>query len=478
MTGALRTVLHSVGRSIGAPLLLLACAPGQPPAGPGPDDGADSDDTDETSDTDASAEPSPVRWFLHGGGPEDDDVFAPFVAAAGYGDVVTLGAATEVSDDELRWWDGYFRSLGAASAATVNATDRASAADADAIALLDDAEAIFMRGGDQSAYVAWAGTPLGDALARAAARGAVIGGSSAGCAMLGATIYDAKLGSVDPWEIAWDPHEPAVTFTANWFGGLAGVITETHLTERGRQLRLAGFLAALHEDGVTTGIGVDPRTALLVRADRTATVVGRGGVLLLRADDATRTDGAPLDIRGLRGWQLPAGYEIDLDAADPVLRRPDWVDPRAGAPAAIVLPERSVDGDARNQRQLGTWTLTGVNDPYAWVDHAIGLAPGADRVGGALLLTALYDDPDLAESLVGGALWSMANGMDGVVLGVDIGASVRLDTDGSVTPDPGSWAWVLDGRAATHLGAPTDGWQTAAVEGFDMHVVAGPLRLR
>ncbi|HMV66829.1 MAG TPA: Type 1 glutamine amidotransferase-like domain-containing protein, partial [Myxococcota bacterium] len=206
------------------------------------------------------------RWMLHGGGPEDDVIFGAFVEAAGFGRVVTLGALTDPADPDLTWWDGYFLSLGAATAATVNTFDAGDLDDADLAATVAGADAIFVRGGDQARYVRWWGHAIGDAIVEAFDGGAILGGSSAGCAILGELVYDAVEGSAAPYDVLLDPYDPALTFTPGLAAGVPGVLTDTHFTERGRLVRLAGMLARGQADeGVARlGVGVDPETALFL----------------------------------------------------------------------------------------------------------------------------------------------------------------------------------------------------------------------
>jgi cyanophycinase len=416
--------------------------------------------------------------MLHGGGPEEDALFARFVADAGGGRFVTLGS-NDPQDPYLRFWDEYFVSLGAEDAVTVNTASRDDAMDPAAAAAVDEADALFIRGGDQAAYLfEWTDTPLHDALRRAVARGVAIGGSSAGCAVLGERVFDARLASPGPWEALDDPFD-GLTFTDGWLDVVPGVITDTHLTERGRMPRLAAFVARWWADGRTDalGVGVDPETALFVYDDGTAEVAGPGSVTVLRPPaTATVAPGEPLDLRDMALWQLPAGYVVRLepigDPGDLVVARPDWVTPAAPVALPVAWPVVDLDGSDRSQRALGDWVIPEIDDPdYPWYYGRLTEAPGSGTLPGAFVLTQMYGESDDFEAHVGGMLWTLARHPGTVGIGVDLRHRVRTTDPPGIEVGRG-WALVLDTRTATFAADPARSPQTVALEGATLHVVA------
>ena len=79
-------------------------------------------------------------------------------------------------------------------------------------------------------------------------RGGVVGGTSAGTAILGASVNDATLAiseSITSKTMMTDPYDPSVHFTHNMlvFPPLARTITDMHFAERDRMGRLVGFMA-------------------------------------------------------------------------------------------------------------------------------------------------------------------------------------------------------------------------------------------
>lgn len=173
-----------------------------------------------------------------------------------------------------------------------------------AASIVDRAEAVFFAGGDQSRYAAWAGSELMAAVQRVYGRGGVVGGTSAGLAMLGQYAYDARAGSVTSAEALANPYAPSVTFTRNalGFSPLAGAITDSHFRPRDRFGRLTAFMARQVADGATSsvlGIGVDEATAVVV--DKT----GRG--TLLRQGAST---GAAYFVTGAAATQCASGQPL------------------------------------------------------------------------------------------------------------------------------------------------------------------------
>ena len=107
----------------------------------------------------------------------------------------------------------------------------------------------------------------------------------------------------------------------------AGVTRWQQKGERDRFGRLVAFLARAVVQGALdpVGIGVDERTALVVGADGTATVLGRGRVYLIFASGTPERveAGAPLSWSGLGYLRLEAGDEVSLPpGASGAPRRP------------------------------------------------------------------------------------------------------------------------------------------------------------
>ncbi|OYQ31678.1 cyanophycinase [Niveispirillum lacus] len=170
----------------------------------------------------------------------------------------------------------------------------------------------FLVGGDQSRYTAallradGSDTPLLAAIRAAHAAGAVIGGSSAGAAIMSATmIKDAPetLDLLDAGPIAGRTLGPGLGFIGpDWF-------VDQHFLARGR---FARTLVAMDAAGYTRGLGVDENTAIIIRKRQEAEVVGASGVVLLDTRTATRRPGWPFAQTGTVVSLLRDGDRLDL----------------------------------------------------------------------------------------------------------------------------------------------------------------------
>jgi cyanophycinase len=186
-----------------------------------------------------------------------------------------------------------------------------------------NAELVYFAGGDQSDYLnQWHDTALEAAVRETWARGAVIGGISAGLAIQGEHIYDPDgISAVTSSEAIADPYRSSLRFARDFLGlpVLAGVITDSHFAQRDRMGRLLAFMARLREDGVAAsirGLGIDEDTALFIDANGRAVVEGDGAVYMIEETASTARvqveAGRPLIYRDLRRIRLQAGQRYDF----------------------------------------------------------------------------------------------------------------------------------------------------------------------
>jgi len=266
---------------------------------------------------DAKVEPLGPAVILMGGGEDVDAAFRWWRPKLAGGDVVVLRASGA---------DGYNRYLhteigGCDSVETLKVTTREQA-DSDWVAeRVAQAEGIWIAGGDQWRYVErWRGTKLLAAVQAALERGAVVGGTSAGCAVLGGVVFSAEHGTVKSADALADPFTRRVTLEPALvrFAPLAGVLTDTHFGARDRLGRLAAFLAHTRSPvwtrpprapggdaqppatdapraPATLGLGIGERTAVVVSADGQAQVLGKGQVMLLRITAGEAQPGQALE---------------------------------------------------------------------------------------------------------------------------------------------------------------------------------------
>lgn len=182
--------------------------------------------------------------------------------------------------------------------------------DPEVVARVGAAGGIFFSGGDQRRILeALGGTPTLDALRKAFARGAAVGGTSAGTACQSPLMIT---GDGDFSRITADNVElwPGL-------GLFDGVIVDQHFVARSRHNRLISVVLE-HPD--LLGVGVDEATAVWVRPDDTFEVVGEGWVVVYDARPASvrrrpyPPGGTALGAVGITVHVLLPGDRFDLRA--------------------------------------------------------------------------------------------------------------------------------------------------------------------
>ncbi len=96
---------------------------------------------------------------------------------------------------------------------------------------LRNAEAIFMAGGDQSEYLSyWSGTEVQSIMQNKLLNNVTVGGTSAGCMVLGNWVYSASEGSITSEEALANPFDKYLTIAPAFLKipYLESFITDTH----------------------------------------------------------------------------------------------------------------------------------------------------------------------------------------------------------------------------------------------------------
>ena len=224
-----------------------------------------------------------------------------------------------ISDaDATTWLPNYFISLGADTAYNKTISSISSANLQSTYNELITAKAIFIRGGDQWDYIRlWKGTKTDLAINYVFQNAGVIGGTSAGAAVLGDVDFSAKNGSAYPDEALQNPFYSKMQFEDNFLKLAPNVLFDTHFIERGRHGRLIAMLYNQHFSAgrELIGIGVDDKTAFCISPDGIGEVMGSGAVAIFRIDGETILE--PMDsgnylIGGLKCDQLTKGWKFDI----------------------------------------------------------------------------------------------------------------------------------------------------------------------
>lgn len=218
-------------------------------------------------------------------------------------------AASGVPEAVAESYARAFGELGAQDFAVLPLSDRESAFVPSLAEDILQADGIFMSGGDQARLMAaiWE-TPVLGALHQAFHfRGACIGGTSAGAAVMSRHMISQGAALLRPRKDAID--------TDIGLGLLPAAVVDQHFSER---RRLARLLSALAQRPDLLGVGIDEDTALVVERGRAIEVIGKGVVTLVDPSQAhTNVDALDADeqieMLGLQLHTLPSGHRYAID---------------------------------------------------------------------------------------------------------------------------------------------------------------------
>lgn len=229
------------------------------------------------------------KLLLVGGGAEDynDWSDAPYQWLVEQSENKRVAIIT--FDESDQWLCDYFTSLGANYADTFWIYSSQTADLQSTYDSLITYDAIFMRGGDQQNYYeTYVNTKTQEALQFVYNNGGVVGGTSAGMALLGDVAFTAQAGSVYPDECIQNPRLSFITLKDDFLFTLNNWIFDTHFIERGRLGRLAAFMENwyIHHNQSIQAIGVDDNTAVGIIGDSMAYVFGTGTANIIQYLDS------------------------------------------------------------------------------------------------------------------------------------------------------------------------------------------------
>ena len=267
-----------------------------------------------------SAGPSPRGSLLIvGGGPISDAILERFVQLAGgpgHANIVIFPMASSDPDAGVEL-TGDFRRMGARAERVVLTHQQADSEDA--ARRLDGVTGIWFGGGDQVLLTkALLHTRVEAAIHRRYQDGAVVGGTSAGAAVMSTPMLtgDEKHpgGSRPP---AKDSNDAYMTIardnvvTEDGFAMLPGAIVDQHFLRRRRHNRLISLVL---ENPRLVGVGIDESTAVEVEPGGRWRILGESAAFVLdaRAAQITPAGAKTLGATGLRLSVLPAGSTYDL----------------------------------------------------------------------------------------------------------------------------------------------------------------------
>ncbi|MEM8710636.1 MAG: cyanophycinase [Planctomycetota bacterium] len=387
---------------------------------------------------------------------------------------------------------------GAGAGQILQVAASATSANSSAVAqAISGADIVWIRGGDQAEYIeAWAGTATEAAIRSVYASGGVVGGTSAGCAVLSGIVYDARSGSLPSDAALSDPFDDRMTFTEDFLdlapALLGDALFDTHFTERGRVARLALQVARLRRssaggtDRQVVGYGVDDQTALCVYPDGTAEVLGAGAVTVLRATPEAQERLRPGEAPTLVGYSmdvLTAGYVVDVSTGVVLAASPDSFAPSGfSGPAAFDAVTIRGDLDA-HRRRADSWVDDG-GDDLALFRGGLVLRDGQDFLRQCVVATRTWESTAFDENRVGGTLWELRQnpGWLGVLIDYETDMAARTDNvlEVRLGIQPATSVLLVDSSEivtsadSSHVTSSSSVGprQSVALEGVKLHVLA------
>jgi cyanophycinase len=254
------------------------------------------------------------------GGAEDKEgdcqILREFVRRAGgtKARIVIMTAATELPREVGENYIRVFERLGAEDVRIVDTETREDGSSSTALEAINKATGVFFTGGDQARITSiLKDTEIDAAIHKRFSEGIVVGGTSAGAAVMPDVMIVEGDSETNP--------RIEIVDMGPGLGFLPGVVIDQHFSQRGRLGRL---ISALAQQPAVLGFGIDENTAMVV-TDNQIEVIGEGSVTIVDESEVIHNNveeilkDEALAICGARLHILPHGYKFDLKTHRPIL---------------------------------------------------------------------------------------------------------------------------------------------------------------
>jgi cyanophycinase len=230
------------------------------------------------------------------GGVQTKEIVAEFVELAG-GENARIIVIPNAGSNPVYWSEVQVKEFNELGAKSDYLLFTKETADADSnIKKMDWANAVFFLGGDQSDLTRdMLGTRLLQKVFDIYYRGGVVGGSSAGAAVMSEVMITGNELLNKDSSSAFISIQKGNIETAKGFGFIKSAIIDQHFLKRKRHNRLITLMCE-HPD--LLGIAIDESTAIIVNPDETFEVLGNNQVLVY---DPTESKNIRQDKRGNLG---------------------------------------------------------------------------------------------------------------------------------------------------------------------------------
>ena len=408
--------------------------------------------------------------MMVGGGGENygawsDEPYGWFVEKAGYGKIINIDV-----DETSDWYPSYFESLGANI--TSHDLQIATIEEANSFSVFQEllsADGIFIEGGDQWDYIStWKNTYVQTAIQTIYENGGVIGGTSAGLAVLGEVVFDGQNGSLTSNQAAYNPYHYRVSITDDFLDILPGVFTDSHFNERGRLARLTVMLARRNQDNDEDllGIGVEYKTAFCVDENMIGTVHGEMVTIIHQSDSSEIQCIAnePPRFTNIVFNQLLDGDQYNLSSRE-FVGAGNWIEPFE--PEIITQPvftEMTLNGSEDSTADFGQYVITGLTEnENNWWYGDLGIEDGAGLIPHAVIIPKIWNDYDyFPNRIIGGEFGAVGEntGFSAYqdqpfrTIYLDDNCESTISDDGILTVD--NLTYILDVFSASHIGTNND----------------------
>jgi cyanophycinase len=215
--------------------------------------------------------------------------YVELAEASGPGRIVIFTMASSVPHEAGPELVAEFKAYGVADAAYYQLT-REEAMDPASLKILDGVSAVWFSGGDQAKQTAvLLGTPLHARLLELYRAGGLVGGTSAGAAVMSEFMITGNEKRANMEEGTWEVILADNIHHTEGFGFVRNAVIDQHFITRRRHNRL---ISVVLEFPSLVGVGIEESTAVLVRPDGAYEVLGEGQVIVYDARQA-KTAKAP-----------------------------------------------------------------------------------------------------------------------------------------------------------------------------------------
>ncbi|MBI5848518.1 MAG: cyanophycinase [Nitrospirae bacterium] len=264
---------------------------------------------------------APRGRLLAIGGHEDKgakcEILKEFVRLAkGKASLVVMTIAAKNAKELGKEYARVFRNFGVKDITVVDISTREDTHTKKSVLAIEKATGVFFTGGDALDVTGLlGGTEIDRLLHKRYEEGMILGGTSAGAAMMSHAIIIDGESDANP-RLSDVQIAPGEEF-------IMGAIIDTHFSQRGRHGRLISAVAQHPHD---LGIGIDENTAILLE-DHQFRVLGEGAVTVIDVGSAKYTnvpdakEGESLALYDVKMHILPAGHGFDLEAHQPLMKR-------------------------------------------------------------------------------------------------------------------------------------------------------------